>query len=59
MHLCWGNYEGPHNHDVPLRDIIDLVLQARPAAISFEAANPRHEHEWVILRTSSCPTARC
>jgi 5-methyltetrahydropteroyltriglutamate--homocysteine methyltransferase len=49
MHLCWGNYEGPHNHDVPLRDIIDIVFEARPAAISFEAANPRHEHEWTVF----------
>ena len=51
MHLCWGNYEGPHHHDVPLRDIIDVVFEARPAAISFEAANPRHEHEWTSSRT--------
>ena len=59
MHLCWGNYEGPHNHDVPLRDIIDMVFEARPAAISFEAANPRHEHEWAVFEdVSSCPTAR-
>ena len=45
MHLCWGNYEGPHNHDVPLAEIIGIVLRARPPAIPFEAANPRHEHE--------------
>jgi 5-methyltetrahydropteroyltriglutamate--homocysteine methyltransferase len=49
LHLCWGNYEGPHHHDVPLRDIIDLVLRARPAGLSFEAANPRHEHEWTVF----------
>ena len=48
MHLCWGNYEGPHHHDVPLRDLMDLVLRARPAAISFEGANPRHAHEWKV-----------
>jgi 5-methyltetrahydropteroyltriglutamate--homocysteine methyltransferase len=58
LHLCWGNYEGPHNHDVPLRDIIDLVLQARPAAISFEAANPRHEHEWVIFENLKLPDGK-
>jgi 5-methyltetrahydropteroyltriglutamate--homocysteine methyltransferase len=58
MHLCWGNYEGPHNHDVPLRDIIDLVLGARPAAISFEAANPRHEHEWAIFEDVKLPDGK-
>ena len=58
MHLCWGNYEGPHNHDVPLREIIDLVLQARPAAISFEAANPRHEHEWTIFEDIKLPEGK-
>jgi 5-methyltetrahydropteroyltriglutamate--homocysteine methyltransferase len=49
MHLCWGNYEGPHHCDVPLADIIDIVLAARPSAISFEAANPRHAHEWTLI----------
>ena len=48
MHLCWGNYEGPHHHDIPLKDIIDVVLTARPAALSFEGANPRHQHEYVL-----------
>jgi 5-methyltetrahydropteroyltriglutamate--homocysteine methyltransferase len=48
LHLCWGNYEGPHHQDVPLREIVDLVLGARPAAISFEGANPRHAHEWKV-----------
>jgi len=55
LHLCWGNYEGPHHHDVPLRDIIDLVLQARPAGLSFEAANPRHEHEWTMFAEVKLP----
>jgi 5-methyltetrahydropteroyltriglutamate--homocysteine methyltransferase len=49
LHLCWGNYEGPHQTDVPLRDILGEVLLAKPQAISFEAANPRHEHEYVAL----------
>jgi 5-methyltetrahydropteroyltriglutamate--homocysteine methyltransferase len=49
MHLCWGNYEGPHQTDVPLRDIIGEVFQARPMAISFEGANPRHEHEFAMF----------
>ena len=48
LHLCWGNYEGPHHRDVPLKDIIDVILKAKVAAISFEGANPRHEHEWRV-----------
>jgi 5-methyltetrahydropteroyltriglutamate--homocysteine methyltransferase len=58
LHLCWGNYEGPHHLDVPLRDIIDLVLRARPAGISFEGANPRHEHEWKIWREVALPPGK-
>jgi 5-methyltetrahydropteroyltriglutamate--homocysteine methyltransferase len=55
MHLCWGNYEGPHHLDVPLKDIIDIVLTARPAAVSFEGANPRHEHEWKVWHEVKLP----
>ena len=55
MHLCWGNYAGPHNHDIPLRDIIERVYTARPAAISVEGANPRHEHEWKVFREFPLP----
>jgi 5-methyltetrahydropteroyltriglutamate--homocysteine methyltransferase len=55
IHLCWGNYEGPHHYDVPLADIIDLVFEARPAAVSFEAANPRHAHEWRVFETVKVP----
>ncbi|HXY99309.1 MAG TPA: cobalamin-independent methionine synthase II family protein [Stellaceae bacterium] len=58
MHLCWGNYEGPHHYDVPLRDIIDLVFEARPAGISFEAANPRHAHEWTVFETVRLPAGK-
>ena len=58
MHVCWGNYEGPHNHDIPLIEIIDRVLQARPAALLFEAANPRHEHEWAIFKEVSVPDGK-
>ena len=58
MHLCWGNYEGPHHHDVPLREIIDIVFDARPAAISFEAANPRHEHEWTVFDDVKLPDGK-
>jgi 5-methyltetrahydropteroyltriglutamate--homocysteine methyltransferase len=55
LHLCWGNYEGPHHRDVPLADVFDLALAARPAAISFEAANPRHEHEWRVFERLTLP----
>jgi len=58
MHLCWGNYEGPHHCDVPLEDIIDIVLLARPAAISFEAANPRHAHEWKVFESVKLPEGK-
>jgi 5-methyltetrahydropteroyltriglutamate--homocysteine methyltransferase len=58
LHVCWGNYEGPHNHDIPLIEIIDRVLQARPAALLFEAANPRHEHEWAIFKEVSVPDGK-
>lgn len=50
MHICWGNYEGPHHCDIALEKIMDLVLAAKPSTILFEAANPRHEHEWEIWR---------
>jgi len=55
MHICWGNYEGPHDHDIPLERIIDIVLKARPSTILFEAANPRHEHEWIVWRDATLP----
>jgi 5-methyltetrahydropteroyltriglutamate--homocysteine methyltransferase len=55
LHLCWGNYEGPHHLDVPLRDILDLVLRARPAGLSFEGANPRHGHEWAVWKEVRLP----
>jgi 5-methyltetrahydropteroyltriglutamate--homocysteine methyltransferase len=58
IHLCWGNYEGPHHHDLPLRDILDIVFEARPAAISFEAANPRHEHEWTVFEDVKLPEGK-
>ncbi len=58
LHLCWGNYEGPHHRDIPLRDIINSVLQARPAALSFEAANPRHEHEWKVFEEVKLPEGK-
>jgi len=58
MHLCWGNYEGPHHHDVPLADIIDIVFSAKPNAISLEAANPRHAHEWNVFERVKLPDGK-
>jgi 5-methyltetrahydropteroyltriglutamate--homocysteine methyltransferase len=55
LHICWGNYEGPHTHDLPLLKIIDLAFKARPQAISIEAANPRHDHEWEDLKEIAIP----
>jgi 5-methyltetrahydropteroyltriglutamate--homocysteine methyltransferase len=55
MHVCWGNYEGPHDHDIPLEKVIDIVIGARPTTILFEAANPRHEHEWTVWRDARLP----
>ena len=55
MHLCWGNYPGPHHCDVPLADIIDLVWTAKPPTILFEAANPRHAHEWALFERLRVP----
>jgi len=55
MHICWGNYEGPHDCDIPLEKVIDIVLQARPSQLLFEAANPRHEHEWIVWRDAALP----
>ncbi len=55
MHVCWGNYEGPHDYDIPLERIIGIVLRARPATILFEAANARHEHEWQIWAETRIP----
>lgn len=55
MHLCWGNYPGPHHHDVAITEIIDLVWQAKPQTVLFEAANPRHAHEWACFATIDVP----
>jgi 5-methyltetrahydropteroyltriglutamate--homocysteine methyltransferase len=58
MHLCWGNYEGPHHCDVPLAAVIDIAFAARPATISFEAANPRHAHEWTLFEQVKLPEGK-
>ncbi len=55
MHLCWGNYPGPHHHDVDVVDVIDLVWAAKPQAVLFEAANPRHAHEWQVFAELDIP----
>jgi 5-methyltetrahydropteroyltriglutamate--homocysteine methyltransferase len=55
LHLCWGNYEGPHDQDIPLQKILPIVLKAKPQGISFEAANPRHEHEWEVWKDAKLP----
>ncbi len=58
MHLCWGNYPGPHVHDIPAAKIADRVMKARPQAVLFEAANPRHEHEGRTGRRPGSPTTK-
>lgn len=55
MHVCWGNYEGPHNFDIPLRTILPVLLKAKPHTLLFEAANPRHAHEWLVWKEMSIP----
>jgi 5-methyltetrahydropteroyltriglutamate--homocysteine methyltransferase len=55
LHVCWGNYDGPHNHDVPLEDILPLLYQAKVGALSLEMANPRHQHEYKILKQYPLP----
>jgi 5-methyltetrahydropteroyltriglutamate--homocysteine methyltransferase len=58
IHLCWGNYEGPHHRDVPLREIIDIIFKANVSGISYEASNPRHEHEWAVFEDVKLPAGK-
>jgi len=58
MHLCWGNYPGPHHHDVPVKDIIDIVWSAKPQTILIEGANSRHAHEWAVLKELGVPAQK-
>jgi 5-methyltetrahydropteroyltriglutamate--homocysteine methyltransferase len=58
VHVCWGNYHGPHHRDVPLKDIVDLLLQISCGALSLEAANPRHEHEWNVFEQVHLPAEK-
>ncbi|HXA34914.1 MAG TPA: cobalamin-independent methionine synthase II family protein [Steroidobacteraceae bacterium] len=55
MHVCWGNYEGPHHHDVPMERLLPVVLKAKPQGLLFEAANPRHAHEWTVFKDLKIP----
>jgi 5-methyltetrahydropteroyltriglutamate--homocysteine methyltransferase len=55
MHVCWGNYEGPHHHDVPMEQLLPVVVKARADGLLFEAANPRHAHEWMVFRDIKVP----
>ncbi|WP_445220016.1 cobalamin-independent methionine synthase II family protein [Bradyrhizobium sp. Pa8] len=55
LHLCWGNYESPHHHDIDLHEIFDIIIKARPMALLLEAANPRHSHEWSLFKETRLP----
>jgi 5-methyltetrahydropteroyltriglutamate--homocysteine methyltransferase len=57
LHVCWGNYDGPHNHDVPLADILPILYQAKVGALSIELANPRHQHEHKVFKKYPLPTS--
>ena len=58
LHICWGNYEGPHTHDIPLVRVLPLLFKAKPMALLIEGANPRHEHEWEIWKTYRLPSEK-
>jgi 5-methyltetrahydropteroyltriglutamate--homocysteine methyltransferase len=58
MHICWASTQGPHHNDVPLKDIVDIVLMGRPQAVSFPGANPRHGHEWKVWRDVKLPDGK-
>ncbi|HWK53558.1 MAG TPA: cobalamin-independent methionine synthase II family protein [Hyphomicrobiales bacterium] len=55
MHVCWGNYEGPHTADIDLAKILPIIFKAKPSAILFEASNPRHAHEWAVWQQARIP----
>lgn len=58
LHICWGNYEGPHTHDIPLLKVLPLLFKAKPMALLIEGANPRHEHEWEIWKSQKLPAEK-
>jgi 5-methyltetrahydropteroyltriglutamate--homocysteine methyltransferase len=55
LHVCWGNYEGPHHHDVPMELVLPIALKANAGALLFESSNPRHAHEWTVFRDTKIP----
>ncbi len=55
LHICWGNYEGPHTHDAPMSQVLPIALEAKPQALLFESANPRHAHEWTVFAEADLP----
>ena len=55
LHICWGNYEGPHTHDAPMAQVLPIALAAKPQALLFEASNPRHAHEWATFADAEIP----
>ena len=55
MHVCWGNYEGPHHCDAPMSTVLPIALKAKPQALLFESSNPRHAHEWTVFRDTEIP----
>jgi 5-methyltetrahydropteroyltriglutamate--homocysteine methyltransferase len=57
-HVCWGSWPGPHISDVPLRDVVDMILKVKAGAYVIESANPRHEHEWSVWKTVKLPPGR-
>jgi 5-methyltetrahydropteroyltriglutamate--homocysteine methyltransferase len=58
LHVCWGSWHGPHAHDLPLRDIADILLKVNVQAYSIEAANPQHEHEWEVWKDVKLPEGK-
>ena len=58
MHVCWGSTLGPHHGDIPIKDIVDIVLKAKPMAVSFPGANPRHGHEWKVWKDVKLPDGK-
>jgi 5-methyltetrahydropteroyltriglutamate--homocysteine methyltransferase len=58
LHICWGNYEGPHTHDIPLTDVLPLLFKAKPMGLLIEGANPRHDHEWVTWKQVKLPDTK-
>ncbi|MGH7854966.1 MAG: cobalamin-independent methionine synthase II family protein [Candidatus Binatia bacterium] len=58
FHVCWGSYHGPHKYDIPLKDIVDLILKVRAGAYSIEASNPCHDHEWRVWEETKLPDGK-